>query len=110
MAQEHEKEPIELTHVGLDLRTGIASLIGLRDNELIRFRFFLPPGLQQLLTTDPRLHTSIARLVDAGAVSPAEASPATAERAEPTSAEQERSAAFYRSGVAEGTFSMADLS
>src|SRR5215210_2459850 len=103
MAQEHEKEPVELTHVGLDLRTGIASLIGLRNDGLVRFRFFLPPGLQQLLSTDPRLHSSIARLVDAGEGSPPEVSPPAA------AAERQRSAAFFESAPVDGTFSMADL-
>jgi hypothetical protein len=99
MAQEHEKEPVELTHVGLDLRTGIASLIGLRDHELVRFRFFLPPGLQQLLSTQPLTEQAVRTLLVTG----------QAEPAGPIAAEHQRSAAFFQSSPVDGTFSMADL-
>jgi hypothetical protein len=71
MAQEQEKEPVQLTHVGLDLTTGVVSLFGARNDELVRFRFFLPPGLQQLLTTQPPTERSLRTLLDAGAASDA---------------------------------------
>ena len=66
MAQEQEKEPVELTHIGLDLTTGVGSLIGLRDDELVRFRFFLPPGLQQLLSTQPLTEQAVRTLLTTG--------------------------------------------
>src|SRR5215212_246507 len=99
MAQEQEKAPVELTHIGLDLRTGIASLIGLRNDELVRFRFFLPPGLKQLLTTHP-LAERVARTLLATNQAKPEG---------PPPAESQRSAAFFNSAPVDGTFSSADL-
>src|SRR5215212_8169322 len=99
MAQEHEKEPVQLTHIGLDLTTGVGSLIGLRDDELVRFRFYLPPGLQQLLTTHPLAEHAARTLLTTS----------QAEPEEPTPAESQRSAAFFQSSPVDGTFSMADL-
>jgi hypothetical protein len=99
MAQEQEKAPVQLTHVGLDLTTGVGSLIGLRDDELVRFRFFLPPGLQQLLTTYPQAERTARTLLTTVQV----------EREESTPAENQRSAAFFTSAPVDGTFSSADL-
>jgi hypothetical protein len=99
MAQEQEKEPVQLTHVGLDLHTGVVSLFGARSDELVRFRFFLPPGLQQLLSTQPWTEQAVRTLLVTG----------QAEPGAPTSAESERSPAFYGSAAVDGTFSMADL-
>src|SRR5215213_9307638 len=65
MAQEQEKEPVQLTHVGVDLISGVGSLIGLRDDELVRFRFYLPPGLQQLLSLHPLTERSVNTLIEA---------------------------------------------
>jgi hypothetical protein len=97
MAQEQEKEPAQLSHIGLDLQEGVVSLFGTRRDGLVRFRFFLPPGLQQLLSTDSRLHSSIARLVDAGDGSPTPESPS------PAAAESQRSTAFFQSAPVDGT-------
>src|SRR5258708_3642457 len=100
MAQsEQEKEPAQLSHISLDLQTGVVSLFGARCDELVRFRFFLPPGLQQLLSTEPFIDQIARTLLTPGGVEPTE----------PISAESERSAAFYRSGAVDGTFSSADL-
>ena len=76
MAQEQEKEPVQLTHVGLDLTTGVGSLIGLRDDELVRFRFFLPPGLQQLLATHPLAERTARTLLTTGQAASEEPTPA----------------------------------
>jgi hypothetical protein len=99
MAQEQEKEPVQLTHVGLDLTTGVGSLIGLRDDELVRFRFFLPPGLQQLLATHPLAERAVRTLLTTS-----QAEPET-----PPPAESQRSAAFFNSAPVDGTFSSSDL-
>jgi hypothetical protein len=99
MAQEQEKEPVQLTHIGLDLTTGVGSLIGLRDDELVRFRFFLPPGLQQLLSTDPLAERAARTLLTTSHAQPKGRTPA----------ESARSAAFFQSAPVDGTFSMADL-
>src|SRR5215212_9400781 len=99
MAQEHEKEPVQLTHIGLDLTTGVGSLIGLRDDELVRFRFFLPPGLQQLLSTYPLAERAARTLLTTGQI----------ESEGPTPAESQRSTPFFTSAPVDGTFSSADL-
>ncbi len=96
---EQEKEPVELTHVGLELRTGIASLIGLRDDEVVRFRFFLPPGLQQLLATHPLAERAVRTLLTTSQTEPEG----------PRPAESQQSAAFFQSSPVDGTFSTADL-
>src|SRR5262245_60992470 len=93
MAQEHDKEPAELTHIGLDLTTGVVSLFGTRAEGTIRFRFFLPPRLQQLLMTQPLTEQAVRTLL-------------STEQHEPSVApamDSERSAAFYRSAAVDGT-------
>jgi hypothetical protein len=62
-SHEQEVEPAQLTHLGLDLTEGVVSLFGNRGDDLIRFRFFLPPGLQALLGTHPLTERSVERLL-----------------------------------------------
>ena len=49
MAQEQEKEPAQLSHIGIDLTEGVVSLFGARSDGLVRFRFYLPQVFQQAL-------------------------------------------------------------
>jgi hypothetical protein len=74
-------------------------LIGRRDDELVRFRFYLPPGLQQLLTTYPPAERAARTLLTTGQAEPEGSPPA----------ESQRSAAFFQSAPVDGTFSTADL-
>jgi hypothetical protein len=62
-SQEQEIEPAQLSHLGLDLSEGIVSLFGARGDDLVRFRFFLPPGLQTLLGTLPLTERAVERLL-----------------------------------------------
>jgi hypothetical protein len=78
MAQDQEKEPAQLSHIGIDLTEGVVSLFGARPDGLVRFRFYLPQLFQQALTTQPLPERSVARLVDHAEepVAPAAAAPA----------------------------------
>src|SRR5438093_1576558 len=94
---EQEKEPAQLSHIGLDLTEGVVSLFGERRDGLVRFRFFLPPGLQQLLSTHPLTEQAVRALL-------------VTDESEPEgslTAGGERSAAFFRSTPVDGT--LADL-
>jgi hypothetical protein len=89
MAQsEQEMNPATISHIGLDLTEGVVSLFGAREDGLVRFRFYLPPALRDLLGTNPITERSVDRLLEAEVASVAQANapiiPATTSGKVPT--------------------------